>query len=140
MEAAQNISNTHKKNLQMISVWVFLLLAVAGTFMLTKKLGESGENAASVFFGGASMRKIYLYQERAEPTSITAETGDEIVFMVLDESKHNIAQERSSKRGVRLESGEFGAGESYSLSFAEPGLYSFYDRMNLDIRISITVR
>ncbi len=120
-------------------VWILFILAIIGTFALTNKLKQSGENLASVFSGGGSIHKIFLFEDRAEPLSVTVRPGDEVLFMVIDDSRHTIAEERSSKRGVRLESGEFGAGESYSLSFSGPGTYSFYDRMNLDIRVTITV-
>ncbi len=127
-------------NTKMVLIWFFLLLALAGTFALTKRLGREGDNTASVFFGGGTIHKILLFEDRAEPISVTARPGDEIVFMVLDESRHTIAEERSSKRDARLESGEFGTGESYTLSFFGPGTYSFYDRMNLDIRVMITIK
>jgi plastocyanin len=77
---------------------------------------------------------------RAEPIEIEAEIGNEIVFIVLDESRHNIAEERTNKHDARLESGEFGSGESYSLSFSSSGMYSFYDRMNTDIHVVINVK
>ncbi len=129
-----------RQNSKIAIVWLLLIFAVAGTFALTKKLEQSGENLASVFYGGGSIHKIFLFEDRAEPVSVSARPGDEIVFMVIDDSRHTIAEERSSKRDARLESGEFGAGESYSLSFSSPGTYSFYDRMNLDIHVMITIK
>ncbi|HEY4500211.1 MAG TPA: hypothetical protein VJH25_00270 [Candidatus Paceibacterota bacterium] len=129
----------HRQNTKTAVVWVFLVLALVGTFVLTKKLGQEGENMASVFLGRGVIHKILLFEDRAEPVSVTARPGDEVVFMVLDDSRHTIAEERSSKRDARLESGEFGAGESYILSFSNPGMYSFYDRMNTDIHVTIII-
>jgi plastocyanin len=129
----------NRRALKIAAVWIILLLALAGTFALSKKLGGEGGNIASVFSSGGRIHQISLYEERAEPVLIDARPGDEILFKVMDESLHNIAEERSSKRDARLESGEFGAGESYSLSFSGPGTFSFYDRMNLDIHVMITV-
>lgn len=128
-----------KREVKIAMVWMIILLALAGTFALTKKLGQEGENMASVFLGRGAVHKFFLSEGKTEPVSITARPGDEIVFMVLDDSLHNMAEERSSKRDARLESGEFGAGESYVLSFSEPGMYSFYDRMNTDIHVVIVI-
>lgn len=128
-----------RRNMKVVFLWIFFLLALAGTFAITKKLGQEGENIASVFLGRGAMHKFFLSEGKAEPASITASPGDEIVFMVLDDSLHNMAEERSSKRDARLESGEFGVGESYVLSFSSPGMYSFYDRMNTDIHVVVVI-
>ncbi|MDO8579310.1 MAG: hypothetical protein Q7R72_00355 [bacterium] len=129
----------HGQSVKTTIVWIFFILALVGTFVLTKKLGQEGENMASVFLGRGAIHKILLFEDKAEPISVTARPGDEVVFMVLDDSRHTIAEERSSKRDARLESGEFGAGDSYTLSFSNPGMYSFYDRMNSDIHVTIII-
>lgn len=122
-------------------LWLFLLLAIAGTFVLTKKIGREGLNAAGAYLSGGSMHKVFLSQSLAKPETITARRGDEIVFIILDDSIHNIAEERTEeRRGARLSSGDLHAGESYSLSFGTAGTYSFYDRMNPEIHVTIVVK
>jgi len=110
-----------------------------GTILLSHRLETSSDNAAAVFFGMGSTREISLYEDRAEPVSVTAGVGDEITFVIRDQSIHNIAEERQSKGDARLQSGEIGPGDSYSVSFAKPGTFYLYDRMNLDIRVTINV-
>jgi len=121
-------------------VWIFLLLATTGTFVLTKQLGREWGDTASVFLSGGKTHEIQIYSDRAVPVSITANPGDEIIFKIMDNGFHNIAEERSPKRGVRLESGELSEGDSYILSFSKSGMYSFYDRMNVDINLIINIK
>jgi plastocyanin len=60
--------------------------------------------------------------------------------MVKDKSRHNIAEQRQERRDARLESGEIGKDESYSLVFQTTGTYYFYDRMNQDIQATIVIK
>jgi len=129
-----------KQSLKKILVWILLLLALVGTFVLTRQLEKGSSNTASIFLGGIHTHEVEIYSDKAVPVSVVAKIGDEIVFKIMDEAFHNIAEQRSSKRGVRLESGELKTGESYILSFSSPGEYYFYDRMNLDINVTITVQ
>ncbi len=121
-------------------LWVLLVAASVGTYFLSNKI-ESGANAAAVFLTGSGARhEFILTAGKIEPESLVARPGDEITFTIKDRSYHNIAEERSQRREARLESGELGKGESYSLVFQNTGTYYFYDRMNQDIRASIVVR
>ncbi|MBI5133952.1 MAG: hypothetical protein HZA81_01000 [Candidatus Taylorbacteria bacterium] len=123
-----------------LSVWALMLLAAFGTYVLTRDLEDRGGNAASVFLSADGVHEVYLFRDRAEPVALVVQRGEEVVFVVQDEGFHNMAQERESRGDARLESGEFGMGESYSLVFSNRGEYSFYDRLNQDIRVTITVR
>lgn len=122
-------------------LWVFLILAVAGTFVLTKKISREGLNTAGAYLSGNPMHKIFLSQNKAEPETVTVRRGDQIAFIILDDSIHHVAEERTEeRRGARLSSGDLRAGESYTLSFGASGTYYFYDRMNPEIHVTIVVR
>ena len=123
----------------MLLVWILIGLAALGAFLLSRNI-ESKANLAAVFMGASPLHEVYLYGNKAVPASIEVRPGEEVVFVVMDESRHNMAEERKKKSDARLESGEFGTGESYSLSFQGKGTFSFYDRLNQDIRVDIVIR
>ena len=114
-------------------------LASVGTYMLSHKIELRG-NAAAAFLSSGQNKEIALYEDRAEPASVTLNQGDEIAFVVKDQSFHDMAEERTERHDARLESGQIGKDESYSLVFNKAGSYSFYDRMHQDIRVDITIR
>lgn len=119
-------------------VWTLLATAGFGTYLLSRTLRS--ENAAGAYLAASSRHEISLYADRAEPASLEARAGEEVVFVVRDKSRHNIAEERTKKTDARLESSEFGEGESYSLVFQGKGVFSFYDRLNQDIRVDVSIR
>ncbi len=119
--------------------WALLGVALVGTYVLSHRLESGSGNAAAVYLSTGSTREITLFTDRVEPRALSARVGDEIVFSIGDQSIHNIAEERQSRSAPRLESGEIGPGDSYVVSFSVPGVVSFYDRMNLDLRVTVTV-
>ncbi len=129
-----------KSRIGRLGTWVLLGLALVGTYTLSHELEDSYGNSAAVFFGMGSAHEIALYEDRIEPNVIDARIGDEINFVIRDQSIHNIAEERQGRGSPRLQSGEIGPGDTYSISFAKEGTVYFYDRMNLDLRVTINVR
>lgn len=125
--------------LKISSLWVLFALSLAGTYALSHKI-ELGSMSAAVFLSPGASHEIFLYSERAEPTSLSVRAGEEVVFVVKDDSRHNIAEDRTERRDARLESGEIGRDESYSLVFHGSGDFSFYDRLHQDIRVTVTIR
>ncbi|MBX4209156.1 hypothetical protein KW799_00440 [Candidatus Parcubacteria bacterium] len=122
-------------------LYISLLAAASiGTYLLSHRIESGISSAASVFLSRGSSHQISVFADKAEPAAVTARIGDEIVFMVKDDSRHNIAEERTQRREARLESGEIGKDESYSLVFQSSGAFSFYDRLNQDIHVAITIR
>jgi plastocyanin len=123
--------------------WVMLIILVGATWYFSRSLETRGtNNGASVFFSGQKTENVGLYTGKALPDKVSIRAGDTVEFVVVDESRHYIAERRSeSNRGdARIASGEFGPGESYSVQFNSRGTFSFYDRMNQDISIDIEVR
>lgn len=121
-------------------LWVLFIAAGLGTYFLSRNLEGGAHNAASVFLGNGKVFEISLYADRAEPTSVVVRIGDEVIFNVRDDSRHHMAEERTRRDAPRLESGEFGAKESYSLVFQTKGEMSFYDRQNPDIHVSVVIK
>lgn len=123
--------------------WTLLVILMLVTWYFSQSLETRGTGTASVFLSGSSTTDtVELYAGQAIPTTISVKLGDSVEFVVRDESRHYIAERRSSSRhgDARISSGEFGPGESYSVQFNTPGSFSFYDRMNQDISIDIEVR
>lgn len=125
--------------MKVLILWLLIIAASVGTYALSHKL-ELGANAAAVFFATGERHELALYADRVEPSQILVRKGEEVVFVVKGDRAHDISEERSQRREARLDSGEIGKGESYSLIFAGAGTFYFYDRMNQDIRATITVR
>jgi len=137
METAQR---SDSRSVKVLALWTLLACASVGTYFLSHRIESRADGAASAFLATGARHQIVLTSGRASPTSVESRVGDEVLFLVKDSRAHNIAEERSSRRDARLESGEIGKDESYSLVFQTPGTYSFYDRMDQDIHVSIVVR
>ena len=125
--------------IKIISLWSLFAFALFGVFALSHDLTSKTWNAAAVFLSSGVSHEISLYKDSVSPTEITANVGEEILFVVKDDSFHDIAEERTQKQFPRLESGEIQGGESYSLVFQDKGTYSFYDRMHQDLHVTITI-
>lgn len=131
-------SRSHK--IKLATLWTLFALASLGTYVLAHNIESQSWDAAAVFLSGAASHEIGLSAEGADPTSIIARKGDEIAFVVRDASTHDIAEERSQRKEARLDSGEIGKGDSYSLVFKNSGVFYFYDRLHQDLHITITVK
>lgn len=121
-------------------LWSLFAAASIGTYLLARNLENGSGNQASAFFGDSRTHEIELYADRAVPLKVIADIGDEILFIVKDDSYHNMAEERTRRGDARLESGELREGESYSLVFQNKSSITFYDRLNSDIRVDIEIR
>ena len=121
--------------------WVFIVILAFAAYNLSKRIETRGENGASIF-SFHNTYVVHLYEDIIKPNIVTAKVGDEIEFVVKDESRHNMFQMRGSNWSgdARIESGEFGIGESYLLQFNEPGEYHFYDRLNRELFVTINVK
>jgi len=131
------VEETKSRRFGAIILWILIVISAVGAFFITRNLNSENNFAAA---GANVSHEVYLYKDRAEPASVTIDRGDEIVFIVKDESRHNMAEERSKKTDARLESGEFGEGETYSLVFESAGTFSLYDRQNGEIHVTIEIR
>ncbi len=138
-EALKPVPFYRSRNFNLALLWVLFIAASAGTFILSRNLESGRGNQASAFFGNTRTHEVSLYQGRVEPTELSVRVGDEVLFIVKDDSLHNMVEERTRRGDARLQSGEFGRGESYSLIFQTKSEITFYDRLDSDIRIDITI-
>ncbi|MEN9622184.1 MAG: hypothetical protein RLZZ67_618 [Candidatus Parcubacteria bacterium] len=120
-------------------LWILFICAGVGTYKLSRTIELNGNSTASVFMSNGTQHEIALYSDKVVPTEVRVRVGEEVVFVTKDSSRHNIAEERTRKTDARLESGEFGERESYSLVFQNKGTMSFYDRLNQDLRITVVI-
>ncbi len=120
-------------------VWILLAGAMGGTYILTRSIEHRGENGAAVFLATGTVHTINLSSGKVVPSLVHARVGDEIIYTVIDGSRHTIAEERLNRNAPRLESGELMQGESYSLVFKTKGTFYFYDRLDSSITITIIV-
>ncbi|HEU5114299.1 MAG TPA: hypothetical protein VFT82_00870 [Candidatus Paceibacterota bacterium] len=121
-------------------LWALFALASFGTYALSHQIKFRFENEAAAFLSTGSSHEIDLYAGKADPTEIDIRRGDQVVFVVKDSSRHDITEERTDRRDARLESGEIRKDESYTLVFTQSGTYSFYDRLDQDIRVTVRIR
>lgn len=124
------------------AVWILIACAGMGTYFLSDSIESRDFDLASVMSSlqQAKSLEIALYDDYAEPTVLEARAGDDISFVVKGKATHNLAEERSDLRDARLQSGEFGPGDSYTLVFSGEGEFSFYDRQNPDIQVTIRIK
>jgi plastocyanin len=139
-EAVKQMPFFRSRRFNLAILWFLFAAASVGTYILARNLESGPGNHASAFFGNSRTHEIELYRDRVVPTKITAGVGDEVIFIVKDDSYHNMAEERRVRGDARLESGEFGKDESYSLVFQSESSITFYDRLNSDIRVDIEIR
>lgn len=140
MDVPSEIYHEKNRTAKLALLWALFVLALIGIYLLSHKIESGSYNAAAAFLSSGTSHKINLFSNRADPVYVSANTGDEVIFVVKDSGRHDISEERSQRKDARLESGEIGQYESYSLIFHTPGTFSFYDRLNQDIRVIVSVR
>jgi plastocyanin len=132
-------AKVRSRKVGLVLLWILFICAGAGTYKLSRTIELNANNSASVFMSNGTTHEISLYVDKVQPAEVRVHVGEEVVFVTKDTSRHNIAEERTRKTDARLESGEFGGEESYSLVFQNKGSMSFYDRLNQDLRITVVI-
>lgn len=95
---------------------------------------------------------VNLLSDRADPSAIAVTKGSYVQFNAKDNQKHNLAQgsgddevHQQANQSVHdhaaggKESGDFGPGEGYRVTFNQTGTFSFHDHNNPKISISVVV-
>lgn len=85
---------------------------------------------------------IALSKDQTEPQVITVTVGSFVQFNSADGNKHNVALVHSGVQHEdeeRYESGDFTADEAWKVQFKKDGTYTFADRYNKDIEVSVVV-
>jgi len=85
---------------------------------------------------------VSLLGKTASPDIITIKTGSYIRFNSADGGKHNIALEHAAVQHEddhELESGDFEKDEAWRVQFKQDGTYTFRDKYNPDLKVSVIV-
>jgi plastocyanin len=85
---------------------------------------------------------ISLKEGSAEPTLVTVEAGSDVQFNSSDGKMHNLSLVHSGIQHhdeSRYESGDFGANEAWKVQFKQDGSFTFHDKYNDKIQVSVVV-
>lgn len=85
---------------------------------------------------------ISLKENAADPNIVSVANGSFVQFNSSDGKKHNISLAHSGAQHddpQRYESGDFGADEAWKVQFKKDGAYSFRDKYNDNITVSVVV-
>ena len=100
--------------------------------------------ANTVYPAPSAIHEISLLNNRAEPNELIIHLNDRVQFNSKDNKKHDIALGKGNDYGMKHEhiggdSGNFGPGEGYLVTFKKVGTYYFHDDFNPNIFITILV-
>lgn len=132
----------HRRGVMVGSVWLAIILLSFGAYALSSKISSRVYNAASVMmYGNSQVHEIFLYADKAIPSSVNVKVGDIVRFVGKDGGFHYVSTRHDGGKNSepRLVSGEFGEGDSYELQFQNTGTFGFYDRLHLDTSVTIIV-
>lgn len=85
---------------------------------------------------------ISLSKDLSEPQVITVTAGSFVQFNSADGEKHNVALVHSGVQHEdhhRYESGDFKSDEAWKVQFKKDGTYTFADKYNKNIEVSVVV-
>ncbi len=82
-----------------------------------------GESVGSQAQAGSSVTvKLFQYQ----PARIQVKAGTTVTWMNEDEIFHTVTAWEPEKEGGRFDAALDGKGKSFSFTFSQPGIYSYY--------------
>lgn len=130
------------------NIWLaVIVLAVAGAagYGLSRINGTEATRATST-------ATVALLSERADPAVIALTQGGTVEFAAKDGRTHNIVQgsgdnEVHQELGqdvhdhpvMAKESGDFGPGQGYQVTFKKVGTFTFHDHLNPKISVTVIV-
>ncbi len=90
------------------------------------------------------VHEVSLYDNRAEPNELVVKLIDKVQFNSKNNKMHDVALGKGNDYGMHHEhaggdSGIFGAGEGYIVSFKKVGTYYFHDDLNPNIFVTVLV-
>lgn len=100
----------------------------------------------ATFENGSVVNHVFLLQAGALPDAMAVKLGEFVQFDEKDGKFHSIAQgggdefnQTHSHEEFGLESGKFGPGEAYRISFSRTGTFHFHDHYNSKIFVTVIV-
>jgi len=95
---------------------------------------------------GSVINHVFLLEGGALPDALAVKFGELVQFDARDGRQHVIAQgggdefnQSHSHQVYRVESGSFGPGEAYRVSFSRTGTFHFHDHQNPKIFVTVIV-
>lgn len=90
---------------------------------------------------------VDILADRISPNELVVPVGDYVQFDTKDGQQHNMAQGdghdlahgHMMHDGDEPQSGIFGEGEAYKVTFTKTGLYVFHDQLHPDLNVAILV-
>ena len=121
------------------------MMLVGGTVFFTalKLLGKSNQTSnqqQATTTNEPAIYKVPLDKNSKEPVNAAIKKNDYIQFDSEDGGQHHIVRLGEGEHGGdTLDSGVFGADEGYRVQFKDIGTFYLQDKLNPDIKISVTV-
>ena len=120
-------------------MFIFLLAAIGGSaaVLIVHK------NKKVIVSDG--IQHIILYPNKVDPSAIAVTVGNKVEFDNSDQELHNLAQgvdntaEHGHAMGGNVQSGVFGQGEGYQLTFTKTGTYNFHDTLHTQLIATVVV-
>ncbi len=85
---------------------------------------------------------VSLKDDTAQPAVVTVEAGSYVQFNNADSKVHNLSLVHSGVQHEdesRYESGDFAANEAWKVQFKQDGSFTFHDKYNDKIQVSVVV-
>jgi len=114
-------------------------VGVAGAIALT---GCGGDDSGSTTSPGSSStvaaestNEVHISDFKFGPESVAVEAGAELTWTNSDDSPHTATADDSS-----FDTGDLDQGDSKSITFDEPGTFSYYCRFHPFMKATVEVR
>lgn len=91
------------------------------------------------------IQHIILYPNKVDPSAIAVTVGSKVEFDSSDQELHNLAQGEDNTAGHghttggNVQSGVFGQGEGYRVTFAKTGTYNYHDTLHTQLIATVVV-
>jgi plastocyanin len=105
---------------------------VAGVLVLT--VAGAGLLASASPVAAASQHQLQISGFAFQPSSVTVEVGDSVVWTNMDDAPHTVTAESAA-----FDSGNIDEGASYAFTLVEPGTYTYRCDYHSEMRATIVV-
>lgn len=135
-----NFSQYIKTNKLIVGALILILMVSFGSMYAygSQKSKSANRQASSC----EAANCVSLNKEAASPETLTVKTDDFVQFNSTDGKKHNISLVHSGAQHddeSHYDSGDFAGDEAWKVQFKKDGAYSFQDKYNEKINVSVVV-
>lgn len=107
--------------------------------MILKLAGAALLLTAAIQPAAAQDAEVAVKLFQFQPKALTVKPGTAITWMNGDDIEHSVTAGEPGKETKAFDSGFFVKGESFTHSFAEPGIYSYFCKRHQSMRGTVTV-